>query len=1004
MIMKTNSSSLLQVYFFSIVGTITLLTTLLPHYVMGAICSYDSHWLKQHTLEMRDFNDVAARLAKIRRNNNPEASNIIGINDRDLTLAHIARIEVVRDGQTTVIVDHTNGTLSQVLKDKGLLKIFSERAFKNYTQTITGYNVTEVTNIKIRIMQEGQVLFTIEVMQNGGVLLRLNESAYNSFSSINWHPDNIKWEESTKILFEAAKAARNQESTYRQEKESNTSFENVFTSPEHILLALATRSRSSETSSDFHNTFNNLSNRPTGMQRIGELTLGLVSNRFSAQTRRTQDIEDALYQSIQTVRPEDRRSNGVDKTEYPSNIERAAFFKTEQQTSETSLKERKVSDTTNLNEKGETDYTLTEEVKGRIQELVTAISHKGIIEIFGEPFSGRRTIVNILADLINATHDPNHRYHKEALELIPENLRDISIHRLEESIYSGTKFRGEDTEKFQNLVTDLLSYEGRAILFTSNPNLLLRNTNTDSNQSTSGASNLTGTLKEPIRDQQLTLILTTNRTQQTQITREDMFVGRQTINIPTLTQQEILEYIKPLAENKNSVNGQELFTPTQLTTVINRTIYIAEQHPTLTGVGITGAKNLLNAVFDNTQQTDLPAIKNDIDVRYHVDRIASQVFTNGVMDIGTYIQTQANRSAIKEEIERHFIPPNSQMLDTFISRMIHTTSRIAPHVEVLLGPPGTGKTTFIESLGSAFNREVIVIEGSKLTDKTIIGDGPDSIASKIRAAKGPVIIYINEANLIVSSFLQENSPITHLERLLEKGEIIDINGNKVYAQSHTFLLDMNLKDDHAEQFNKWKEENPEATTTETNAKLAELIKEELKARLAFMSRIINGENIHSFRHLDKDAMENIITLKVKEKKDQLLEEIGVSVNFEKDAIELLAEHAINNEGLRDYGARPILNRIDLIINVLKAELSASLEGPRIPENTEILIIGNNGQLFITIKAGERALVEGHYDLNEGGFSRSPTNTQQPTPSETQQPTPPESETPNVRFNFFNRNG
>ena len=49
-------------------------------------------------------------------------------------------------------------------------------------------------------------------------------------------------------------------------------------------------------------------------------------------------------------------------------------------------------------------------------------------------------------------------------------------------------------------------------------------------------------------------------------------------------------------------------------------------------------------------------------------------------------------------------------------------------------------------------------------------------------------------------------------------------------------------------------------------KLVELIKDELKARLAFMSRIINEENIHFFKHLTEEAMKNIITLKVEDKK------------------------------------------------------------------------------------------------------------------------------------------
>ena len=92
----------------------------------------------------------------------------------------------------------------------------------------------------------------------------------------------------------------------------------------------------------------------------------------------------------------------------------------------------------------------------------------------------------------------------------------------------------------------------------------------------------------------------------------------------------------------------------------------------------------------------------------------------------------------------------------------------------------------------------------------------------------------------------------------------------------------------------------------------------------------------------------------------------------------MAKHAVSNEEMRDYGARPILNRIDLIVNVLKAELRASLRNhPRAPENTKIQITSNsnenNRHLFITIEAEGKIIVEGHYDLNEGGFSKSPSN-------------------------------
>ena len=819
--MKTNLSFLFQIYLLLNAGVIIAFTLLLPNHAIGATCSAgDFHWLKQQTLEVKDANDVATRLAKIRSNNSGvNEVELIEVTARDGAVAHIAKVEVVRNDQTEVVLDQTNDTFSQALKKLEVFKQFSKRAFKDYAQIMTN-NVREISNTKIQITRNNEILFTVEVMQAGGILFTLYENAYGSFNSINWR--NVQWTQTAQDLFKSAEEIRNKEAEYRHE-DGNLSFVNQYTSPGHILLALAIKPNEGFSNfSDLFSSNSNLASQATGLQRFKEVTLGLFFNSFSAQTRRLNEAEKTLYEIIQEIRPENQK-NGIEKNEYPSNVQRPGFFEIEQQQlAEKSItpKERTISNTTNLNEKVETDYALTKGVKEKIQELITAISHKGIIEIFGEPSSGRRTTVGILTDLINAANDSNHPYHREALELIPENLRDLSIHRLEESIYAETSLRGTDTEKFKQLEADLSSFGGKAILFTSDLNLLLRNTNTDSNQSSTSASNLIGTLREPLRDEKFILIFITNRTQQAQITREDTFLSRQTINMPTLTQKEILEYIKPLADKKNTIDRQQLFTPEQLTTLINRTVYIAQRYPALTGEGITGAKRILNAVFDNTKPEDLRNVRNANDLHYHTDRIASQEFANGVMDIGTYFQTQLEPLKIKEDIEKSFIPPNPNILDTFISRMIHTTSRTAPQVEILLGPPGTGKTTFAESLGLAFNREIVVIEGSKLDTETIIGDGPNSIVSKIRAAKGPIIIYINEANLVVSSYFQTNSPITHLERLLEKGEIIDVHGNKVYAQTHTFLLDMNLSDSNVGTFTNWKEEKPDATTRDINRQIS----------------------------------------------------------------------------------------------------------------------------------------------------------------------------------------
>ena len=281
---KINLSFLFRIYLSLNAGIIVVFTFLLPHQTIASMCSSDDlHWLKQQTLEVRDANDVAARLAKI-RNNNPITSEAdsLEVTPRDIVVAHIAKIEIAGD-KPIEILDQTNSTLSQVLKKAELFKLFSKIAFRNYADLIIGYSVSEISTTKVQVKKGNEILFTVEVMEDGGILFTLYENAHGSFNSINWR--NVEWSQAAQDLFKSAEETRNKEAEHRHE-DGNLAFNNQYTGPEHFLLALATRTNDSSNFSELFSSNNKLTSQATGLQRLKEVTLGLFFNSFSAQTRR----------------------------------------------------------------------------------------------------------------------------------------------------------------------------------------------------------------------------------------------------------------------------------------------------------------------------------------------------------------------------------------------------------------------------------------------------------------------------------------------------------------------------------------------------------------------------------------------------------------------------------------------------------------------------------------------------------------------------------------------
>ena len=204
-----------------------------------------------HTKEVMDNNYLAILYAKIRKRITPEDfRRIVEVMSLDVQAAFISKIEIAEwvdvwvDGRKErqpkteeVIVDTTSGTLSKTLRETGHFIEFSKAVFEAYKGVLADYESPiqdSINERKIMVVERGHThkeLFSIEVMSEGGLLFQFFDK--NIINNVLGSNNPMTWTESAEALFESAERASREES-------ENMKIRNIFTGPEHFLLALAT--------------------------------------------------------------------------------------------------------------------------------------------------------------------------------------------------------------------------------------------------------------------------------------------------------------------------------------------------------------------------------------------------------------------------------------------------------------------------------------------------------------------------------------------------------------------------------------------------------------------------------------------------------------------------------------------------------------------------------------------------------------------------------------------
>ena len=545
--------------------------------------------------------------------------------------------------------------------------------------------------------------------------------------------------------------------------------------------------------------------------------------------------------------------------------------------------------TTNLTQMARDDAL--EPVIGRVREIddiinVLAKRFKANVLMVGDPGVGKTAIAEgISSAIVN--------------EEVPEFLQGHEVYSLEiGSLLAGSKYRGEFEEKVKE-VLQALEVKKNAILFIDEAHTM-----GGAGSTSNGSVDFANMIKPAITKGKLKVIASTTWEEYYESFEKDRALMRRfyrvSIDEPsTDTTQRIL---RGLSERLNDFHDVNITEEAIEASVEMAGRYIHDRKNPDKSIDLLdaacakqrvaenkGADITKSLILDQVEKfTGVPADKLKGD---NVDRITN-------LDVNVKSKLYGQDDVVDNVIERVYVS---------FAGIGNETKPIASFL--FLGPTGTGKTELAKLLSSNLDMPLLKYDMSEYSEKhsvsSLIGPPPGYVGfSDSQVQGGRLISDLSKQphSIMLFDEVEKAHPdiFNIFLQMLDEGTITGSNGKQVSCKNCLIILTSNLGSADGERSNIGFGDTDKVGEDEKAMK--NFFKPEFRNRLDMVCK---------FSKLDQLSVKKIVIKFVADLQKALIEKHNITLNFDENAIEHLAQVGYDAK----LGARPLARKIDELIRV-----------------------------------------------------------------------------------------
>ncbi len=602
--------------------------------------------------------------------------------------------------------------------------------------------------------------------------------------------------------------------------------------------------------------------------------------------------------------------------------------------------------------------------------------------LVGEPGVGKTAVVEGLAQLI-------------ACGNVPELLADKRIMSLDLSgMVAGSKYRGEFEERIKRVIAEV-SAAGNVILFVDELHTLIGAGGAE------GAMDASNILKPALSRGEVQMIGATTRTEYRKYIEKDAALERrfQPVYVEEPTRDETIEILKGLREKYEQHHGvaitddaiaaaadyairyiNDRFLP-------DKAIDLIDEASSRKKLGIfAGAKT--NGKFEEEirrQQDALEAallqgdielaqeIKKDISKSekklartkaklYEQEREQLQVTEDDVADVvsvwtkipvNKITQTESERLLKLEDILHKRVVGQNEAVETVAKAIRRGRVGLKDPKRpigsfLFLGPTGVGKTELSKALAEAmFGNEnaIIRVDMSEYMEKHSVSKMIGSPPGYVGFEEGGQLseqVRKNPYSVILFDEIEKAHPdvFNVLLQVLDDGRITDSQGRTVDFKNTIIIMTSNAGAQRIIDPKKLGFSNVEDADSE-HKDMKNNVMEEVKRMFKpeFLNRI---DDIIVFRALSKEDVKGITALMLKELKNRLVKQLGITLTYGDTVKNFIFEKGYDKK----YGARPLKRAIQ---NNIEDSLAEEILAGNFQSGDKVSMTVKDGKVLFTKK-------------------------------------------------------